>query len=747
MDTSLFRRPPATKRPSRILARYSLALAACAAALAVCFPMRALLARVPFAGFFLVSCLVAWYVGLGPALLAVLVGFVLATYYLQPPYDTLFISAQEIPIAVMYVAVTTSVVAMLANLRRINGTLREKERQLSEFLENASVGLHWLDEDGHILWANKAYLDLLGYSAPEFVGRHISQFHAEASAAQSILRRTAANERLSNFETRLRAKDGSLKTVLLDSDLCFQQGQFLHARFFVRDITARREAEASQSRLASIIEATSDLVGIATLEGRVLYLNRAGRGLLGLPIQGDLSQRQIFDFHPESAKALLLQEAVPTALREGTWGGESALVASDGRVIPVLQVILANKDEEGQLQYVSTIIRDITERKRAEEALRKSEASLRLAQRVGRVGSWEVDLADGKVTWSDETYRIFGLSRSEITPSNDTFYSLVHPEDWEAVRRAGADALASGNWYSIDFRIRWRDGTEHFVTQQALVIRDAAGQALRLVGTVQDITERKQAEAAIQKLNAELEERVARRTQQLESANKELEAFSYSISHDLRAPLRAINGFMGMIQEYHASGLTGEGLRLLQVVTNSARRMNELIEDLLAFSRLNRREFQRAEVNVKQMMRSVIAEATQLADKKHQPSFNVHDLPEIHGDASMLRQVFVNLVSNAVKFSRRVPEPQVEIGVMPRDSEVVFFVRDNGVGFDMRYAAKLFKVFQRLHRADQFEGTGVGLAIVHQIVQRHGGRVWAEAAVNKGATFYFSLPRRNGELA
>jgi len=872
MDTSLFRRPPPAKAPLRVVARYLSALLASGLALGFSWPLRTWLERSPFAAFFVAACLVAWYAGLGPALVAMIAGWTLAVYYLLPPSGGFAVFPSELPLAIIYPLVTTGVVIVVCRLRRTNETLRHKESQLSDLLENASTGMHWLDESGRILWANKAQSELLGCSPGELAGRPVNEFYADAAAIQDILRRTAGNERLKNYEARLRAKDGSIKTVLLDSDLCFRDGQFLHAHFFVRDITARRIAEASQARIISLIEATSDLVGMATLEGRVLYLNGAGRMMLGLPLNGDLSHRHISEFHHQTSNDLLMREALPTVMRDGIWGGETTFLASDGREIPVSQVILAGKNRAGQVEFLSTIVRNITDRKhaeaalrasekkyrelveasmdviwsldrngcstfinaavrrtygyepeemlgrcftefsvphgrekdlqafarvlngeslfgyetervrrdgsilhlicnaipmrdtqgnivgatgtasditefkRAEEAVRKSEASLRLAQRVGRVGSWEADVRSGVIQWSDETFRIFGLSRREFAPDRDGFFALVYPEDRTAVQKAADEAIRDGNWYSIDYRVRRPDGSQHFVTQQAMVIRDETGQAVQLVGTVQDITERKQAEAAIQKLNAELEQRVARRTEQLEIANKELEAFSYSISHDLRAPLRAIGGFIEIIQDKHTSQLDAEGLRVFNVIASNAQRMNELIDDLLAFSRLTRQEFQRAEVDVGGLVQTVLAEVPPPKHQDPQPNIHVHVLPKVHGDSSMLRQVFANLVSNAVKFSRHSPDPLVEIGALPNHSEVVFFVRDNGVGFDMKYAPKLFQVFQRLHKAEQFEGTGVGLAIVQRIVQRHGGRVWAEASPDRGATFYFSLPRQNGHV-
>ncbi len=243
----------------------------------------------------------------------------------------------------------------------------------------------------------------------------------------------------------------------------------------------------------------------------------------------------------------------------------------------------------------------------------------------------------------------------------------------------------------------------------------------------------------IQQLNAELERRVVERTAQLEAANKELEAFSYSVSHDLRTPLRAIEGFSAMLMEDYADKLDEEGKRLLGVVRGNTTRMGQLIDDILGFSRTGRLELTFAEIDMAGLAHEVAEEIKPaMADGKLQ--VEIGPIPPAHGDRAMMRQVFVNLLSNAIKFSRTRSPAVIKVGGAVEGDEAVYFVRDNGAGFDMQYADKLFGVFQRLHGVDEFEGTGIGLAIVKRIVTRHGGRVWAEGKVNAGATIYFSIP-------
>jgi light-regulated signal transduction histidine kinase (bacteriophytochrome) len=255
-----------------------------------------------------------------------------------------------------------------------------------------------------------------------------------------------------------------------------------------------------------------------------------------------------------------------------------------------------------------------------------------------------------------------------------------------------------------------------------------------------DVTAQQQAQDALRRLNAELERRVQERTRDLEQANQELEAFSYSVSHDLRAPLRHIDGFVELLTRHAAGSLDEQGARYLSVISGAARRMGTLIDDLLGFSRVGRVELRAAPVSLEQLAREAIVGVGHAADGRT-IVWQLDALPEVVADAATLRLVFQNLIGNAVKYTRPRSEARIQVGATSREREVVFFVRDNGVGFDARHADKLFGVFERLHPADAFEGTGIGLANVRRIIERHGGRTWAEGEVDRGATFYCSLPK------
>lgn len=275
----------------------------------------------------------------------------------------------------------------------------------------------------------------------------------------------------------------------------------------------------------------------------------------------------------------------------------------------------------------------------------------------------------------------------------------------------------------------------HYVPAELLLEKDMhVRQEKRFEWMTSQLLRARRAEEEVLRLNAELEQRVAVRTAELQAAYGDMESFSYSISHDLRAPLRAIEGFSGALVEDYESRLDEEGRLYVTKIQAGARRMELLIDDLLRLSKLTRSELSTSRVDMTALARSAV-------DDAHAGFVAIHDLPPALGDSSLLRQVFVNLISNAVKFTRHQAMPLVEVSARVDGDEIAYFVKDNGVGFDMAYAGKLFRVFQRLHRQEDFEGTGVGLAIVHRVIQKHGGRVWAEGRVGKGASFFFALRR------
>ena len=400
-------------------------------------------------------------------------------------------------------------------------------------------------------------------------------------------------------------------------------------------------------------------------------------------------------------------------------------VRKDGSRFPV--EISLSPLETSEETLVSAAIRDITDRKQAETIIQKQKQDIQdfidsMSTMCAKVAT------DGRILLVNKiAIRASGLSFEELMKTNFlegqwwTYDPEVHARVCKAFKKA-----CSGIAINYDENI--------FVFGQILPINFSLMPILGLEGNVdyivaegRDISSIKLTEAALQK-----------RTDELEQANRELEAFSYSVSHDLRAPLRIIDGYTEIMVNDYSDKLDEEGNRIFGIIRENTAKMGQLIDDLLNLSRLGRKELVIQPVNMKQMVESIASE--QANSKSKQIKMEIGELDDAECDNNLLRQVWVNLISNAIKYSRSKEKPVIRINSHSTAQEIIYSIKDNGAGFNMKYADKLFGVFQRLHKMTEYEGTGVGLALVHRIITRHGGRVWAKAEVNKGATFYFSLP-------
>ncbi|MFP4484241.1 MAG: sensor histidine kinase [Spirochaetota bacterium] len=332
--------------------------------------------------------------------------------------------------------------------------------------------------------------------------------------------------------------------------------------------------------------------------------------------------------------------------------------------------------------------------------------------------------------WAEEGLARLGYTAPEFGCTWQEFLVHVHPEDRERVDRVVGEAVDAGESYDLEYRMLDATGTYRWMRDRATIRRASAGRTV--FGVLNDVTDTRVRERDVETLNRIMRDKAA----QLETANRELESFSYSVSHDLRAPLRAIGSFVDILTEDYRNRLDEEGERYLSIIQSNVDRMNELIRDLLAFSRLTRQPLTKDHVDMTALAQEAF---TQLKPTDQEVVWRLEPLPQAYGDVRMLRQVWINLVSNAIKYSRDRERPEIHVFSTEEGGRTVYAIRDNGIGFDQAYEAKLFAVFQRLHTDRNFEGTGVGLSIVQRIIQRHSGRIWAQSAPGEGATFYFHL--------
>ena len=483
-------------------------------------------------------------------------------------------------------------------------------------------------------------------------------------------------------------------------------------------VTTPRE---SSETFRQLVEGVQD-VAIFMLDGagRVSTWNSGAERIKGYRAEEIVGQHFSRFYPPEAVAEGKPARLLAIAARDGRVEDEGWRVRKDGARFWAEVTITALRDSEGAVIGFAKVTRDLTARKETQDALHRSEQTFQLlVESIQDCAIFMLD-PDGRVaSWNAAAERIQGYRAHEIM--GEHFSTFYPPDDVAQGKPQWALEIAEreGRHEDEGWRVR-KDGTRFWANTVISPMRDSQGGLIGYAKVTRDLTQRRRADQA------------------LAQTNQELERFSYSVSHDLRAPLRAINGYAQALWEDHAARLDDEGKRLLAVIRDSAKLGGELIDGLLSFSRLGRQALARAPVDVTALAESVVAE---LRQTKGSAAVEVllSPLPPVSADAGLLRHVLVNLIDNAFKFSAKRAHPRVEIGAQQNGPEVAYYVKDNGVGFDMQYANKLFGVFQRLHRPEEFEGTGVGLALAQRIVQRHGGRIWAEGKVNEGATFRFTL--------
>ena len=508
----------------------------------------------------------------------------------------------------------------------------------------------------------------------------------------------------------------------------------------VLDITERKRAEASRAQLANIVESAEDAITSLSLDGRILSWNRGAEHLYGYAATEVLGKSS-GDLLPPDQQADIRRLLELVQSGQSIEHYETARRTKDGETIYIALTVSPILDEHDRIVAASMIARDITARKHAEEARQAADERLqRITANVPDVVFQFRRSAGGSFSFSFVSERIHDLYEeraADVLDNHMRLFSLVPRDHQRALAKSMLKSKRSGKPWSFETLIRSKSGKRKWVRGQASISFGSDGSTI-WDGVLSDITLQKRAAIDILTINEKLEQRVAERTRQLEAINKELEAFSYSVSHDLRAPLRAVEGFSRLLQQKYGRDMDEMANDYMNRVQRASQRMNELVDDLLKLAQISRSEIKSETVDLSTVAQGIISELADTAPDRV-VDIDIEAGIVVNGDSRLLRIMLENLLGNAWKFTQRVPHPRISFGTIAQDGNKALFVRDNGAGFEMGRAHKLFGAFQRLHRATDFEGTGIGLATVQRIISLHGGRVWAEAAVDQGATFYFTL--------
>jgi PAS domain S-box-containing protein len=647
----------------------------------------------------------------------------------------------------------------ISDSKRAEEALRRSEARFRDLFEHAPVPYQSLDLSGKLLEVNDAWCRMMGYERSEAIGTGMEAYLVESARPylqdrMSLLVRDGA---MSGVTCQLQRKDGTLVDVIVEGSTGRDnEGRFERSHCILIDVTERKRAEEqlrlSQQRLQFLIGATPVVLYTCRAHGDfgATFVSDTTRSVTGYEPDEFLADTRFWldHIHPEDRQRVVSNLAC--LFTHGHHSHEYRFRTREGSYRWFHDELVLVSDESGEpAEFVGCML-DVTERKQAEEALRSSQAAYQDLVASEVAGIYRIRVRRS-VSWGDPeaspyTYEFMndrfceltGISRERHLADPTLTLRLIHPEElarWAAANEEANRSLTTFVWEGrllIHGRLRW----SYFESRP----RELADGDILWSGVMLDVTDRKEAELELQRLNESLEERVRERTTELQESNRELESFCYSISHDLRAPLRAIDGCTRILQEDYEPMLGTAGKSLCSRIGSNAVRMGALIDDLLTFSRVGRAALALKRLDMTALARRAFEEMVPEGDRGR-IDFRLGDLPPARADETTMGQVWVNLLGNAVKYSSREPRAVITVTGRREGKRLVYCVEDNGVGFDMAYSNKLFGVFLRAHSPKEFPGTGVGLAIVERIIHRHGGKVWAEGEEGKGATFCFSLPR------
>lgn len=617
--------------------------------------------------------------------------------------------------------------------------LQRRTDQLSAFLETAALGLHRVGRDGVILWANAAELEMLGYSSDEYIGRHIAEFYVDRPVIDDILVRLGGGEKIYSQEARLRHKDGSIRDVLIDSNVLWEDGKFIHTQCFTRDITEQRKIERdlreSEARFRSLVNSVEGIVWECAIEPegfRFTFVSEEAERLLGYPTRQWLEERGFLrnHMHPDDRALAIDYSAVVT--KDGTdHDFEYRMIAADGRTVWLRDLVTVVVVDDRPVKLVGVMV-DVTERKKVEEALRESEASFRqLADSMPQI-VWTAR-PDGHLDYYNR--RWYELTGAEMGGTGDeSWLPVLHPDDRRRSLDTWNECVRTGSNYEIEYRFCFPPGNEYrWQLGRALPVRDAEGNIIRWFGTCTDIDDQKRAED-------KLERAVTERTASLREAIAQMEEFSYSMSHDLRGPLRAMQGYCHILLEDAAAEISPENLNYLKRIAGSAERLDRLVQDVLAYTRVSRQDMEMKPIAMDPLVTDLIYS---LAESHHPlPEIFVEKpLRNVIGHEPSMVQCLSNLVGNALKFIPAGRAPRICIRTEKAEpNSVRLWVEDNGIGIPAEQTERIFQIFERSPDVADYPGTGVGLSIVRKAIQRMHGEVGVLSEPGSGSRFWIQLP-------
>jgi PAS domain S-box-containing protein len=627
--------------------------------------------------------------------------------------------------------------------RQAEEAVREGATLVQTIAENATSGLFMIDEQGYCTYANASGLAMTGYDVWEIRSKPLHDLiHHHYPDGRPYPKHECPIDRAlpENFDVRAHEdlffrKDGSSFPVLCAASPIFRDGKPVSTVVEVRDITAAKEAERElrerEERFRVLADAMPQLVWTADADGNVTYYNTRVSHYEGFSQSGDGRWEWQPVLHPDDLDLTVRAWESAVATRQ-TYQVRHRVRMTDGTFRWHLsRAFYVESGGTGQWYGTATDIHDLAQ---AEEAVRESEERFRAMANGMPLVVWVHD-AEGRQEFVNETFcDFFGVTREEMTEGH--WKTLMHPEDAQAYADEFERCLRERRPFQAQVRVRRGDGEWRWFESWGRPRFSASGEFMGIVGASADVTERKQIEERTRRLNEELESQVAARTAELLATNEQLQGFTYSVAHDLRQQIRGINANASILLLDLKDGLGPESRRILERLVGSSKQLGALVDDLLTYARLGKQAPTRQSLDLSALAEEVATVVIERGVCGAGTQFRIEPGLTASGDASMLRLVLENLLDNACKYSAEREAPLVEVG---RDGEA-FFVRDNGIGFEMRFASKLFQPFERLHVEGRYSGTGIGLANVRRIVEKHGGRVWAESEVDEGATFYFTLP-------